>query len=169
LLSFKQCAVDQAVFYKAIKHQNQLTVIAVHIDDCIIAASTTQLVNDLIEGLHNHVGVTDLGKLHWMLGIEIQCNCEAGTIHLSQQVYINTILCHFHLSDTKPLLTPMDLQVCLLSEQAPANVAKFVAMHDMPYCEAICALNWVTLATCPDIAFAVMTIAHFTVSPGPAH
>jgi Reverse transcriptase (RNA-dependent DNA polymerase) len=70
-LGFKQCAVDQAVFYKAIKHQNQLTVITVHVDDCTIATSTTQLVDDLIEGLHKHIEVTDLRKLHWMLGIKI--------------------------------------------------------------------------------------------------
>ena len=132
-LSFKQCAVDQAVFYKVVKHKNQLTVVAVHVDDCTIAASTCQLVDDLIEGLRKHVEVTDLGKLHWMLGLEIQCNHTAGTIHLSQRAYIDAILRCFHLSDTKPLLTPMDPQVHLSSEQAPVSAAKFVAMCDVPY------------------------------------
>ncbi len=42
-------------------------------------------------------------------------------------------------------------------------------MHDVPYCEAIGALNWVALATCPDIAFAVATVTRFAANPGPAH
>ena len=132
-LGFKQCAVNQAVFYKVVKHKNQLTVVAVHVDDCTIAASTCQLVNDLIEGLRKHVEVTDLGKLHWMLGLEIQRNCAASTIHLSQQAYIDAILHRFHLSNAKPLSMPMDPQVHLSSEQAPVSAAEFAAMRDVPY------------------------------------
>jgi hypothetical protein len=39
-------------------------------------------------------------------------------------------------------------------------------MHDMP---AIGTLNWVALATRPDIAVAVTTVARFAASPGPTH
>ena len=31
------------------------------------------------------------------------------------------------------------------------------------------ALNWAALAMCPNIAFAVATVARFTTKPGPAH
>jgi len=43
------------------------------------------------------------------------------------------------------------------------------AMRNKPYCEAVGALNWVALTTCPDIAFAVATIAKFTANPGLTH
>jgi hypothetical protein len=42
-------------------------------------------------------------------------------------------------------------------------------MRDVPYHEAVGALNWAALATRPDIAFAVATVAHFAANPGPAH
>ena len=42
-------------------------------------------------------------------------------------------------------------------------------MCDVPYCEAVGALNWAALATRPDITFAVVTVARFTANPGPAH
>src|SRR5258707_6205854 len=45
-LSFQQCSVDQAVFHKSDKRKKELTVIAVHVDDCTIAASSTCLVKD---------------------------------------------------------------------------------------------------------------------------
>jgi hypothetical protein len=104
-----------------------------------------------------------------MLGIEIKHDRMAGTIHLSQRAYIDAILCHYNFADLKPLSTPMDVQVRLSSEQAPASATECAIMRDMPYREAIGALNWAALSTRPDIAFAVMTVARFASNPGPVH
>lgn len=65
--------------------------------------------------------------------------------------------------------TPMDTQIRLTSEQAPKSAAEFAAMRDVPYREAVGALNWAALATRPDIAFAVATVARFAANPGPVH
>jgi transposase InsO family protein len=168
-LGFSQCQVDQAVFYKMNAAARVTTVVAVHVDDCTIAASTPELVADLKDGLRKHVEVTDLGQLHWMLGIEVRRDREANTIHLSQRAYIDSILRRYHLNDLKPLSTPMDTQVRLTSEHAPASAAEFAAMRDVPYREAVGALNWAALSTRPDIAFAVATVARFAANPGPVH
>jgi len=69
----------------------------------------------------------------------------------------------------KPVSTPFDTQVRLTLEQALADVAKFAVMHDMPYCKAVGALNWAALTTCPNITFAVATVARFSANPGMAH
>jgi Reverse transcriptase (RNA-dependent DNA polymerase) len=168
-LGFQQCSVDQAVFHKSGKRKNEVTAIAVHIDDCTIAASSTQLVDDLKAGLCKHVEVTDLGELHWMLGIEIRRDREAGTAHLSQRAYIDSILRRYNLADLKPLSTPMDTSTRLTTEQAPASAAEHTVMRDVPYREAVGALNWAALATRPNIAFAVATVARFATNPGTAH
>ena len=91
-LSFTQCSIDQAIFYKANKDRKVLTVIMVHVNDCTTAAGSDTLVYELIDGLCQQLEVTDLGKLHWMLGIEIKCNHKSGTTHLSQHAYIDSIL-----------------------------------------------------------------------------
>ena len=104
-----------------------------------------------------------------MLGIKVKCDQVANTVHLSQWAYIDTILHHFNFADLKPLSTPMDVQVKLTSEQAPASVAEFAAMHDIPYRKVVSALNWAALAMRPNISFAVSTVARFTSNPGPAH
>ena len=168
-LGFTQCSVDQAVYHKSDAAARELMVLAVHVDDCTIAASERKLVDDFKARLSKHVEVTDLGELHWMLGIEVKRDREAGTIHLSQRSYIDSILHRFNFADLKPLSTPMDVQAKLTSEQAPSTAAEFAAMRNIPYREAVGALNWAALATRPDISFAVSTVARFASNPGPAH
>jgi Reverse transcriptase (RNA-dependent DNA polymerase) len=168
-LSFKCCSVDQAVFYKCSEPKNEVMVIAVHVDDCTIAATNLHLVEELKAGLRKHVEVTDLSELHWMLGLEIRCDREAGTIHMSQRTYIESMLRHFNFEDLKPLSTPMDTSFRLTKEQAPSSNEEHAIMRHVPYREAVGALNWAALATHPDIVFAVATIAHFASNPGPAH
>ena len=104
-----------------------------------------------------------------MLSIQVQCNHEAQTISISQHSYIDSILCHYHFTDIKLLLTPMDTQVHLTSEQAPLTPSEFAAMCDMPYCKAVGMLNWAALTMRPDITFAIATVAHFGTNPRPTH
>ena len=63
----------------------------------------------------------------------------------------------------------MDPSIRLSLDQSPSTTAEHAIMRDKPYREAVGALNWVALATRPDIAFAVTTVARFTANPGPAH
>jgi hypothetical protein len=168
-LGFNQCAVDQAVYFRAVGTKGDLTVVVVHVDDCSIVATTIRLVEELKAGLRAHFEVTDLGELHWMLGIEVKRDRPGRVVHLSQRAYIDAILRRHQLADLKPLSTPMDHQVRLSTEQKPASAAECAMMRDVPYREAVGALNWAALATRPDIAFAVATVARFAQDPGPAH
>lgn len=90
-------------------------------------------------------------------------------MHLSQHLYIDLMLHRYRFDDAKSVSTPFDTQVWLTLEQASADGAKFAMMHDVPYCEAVGALNWAALATHPDIAFVVATVACFSANPGMAH
>jgi len=168
-LGFKQCAVDQAVYYRVVVVKGKLTVVVVHVDDCSIVATTLRLIEELKAGLREHFEVTDLGELHWMLSIKIKRDRPGQVVHLLQRSYIDAILCCYNLADLKPLSTPMDHQVRLSSEQVPASAAEYAMMRDVPYHEAVGALNWAALATRPDIAFAVAMVARFAANPGPAH
>ena len=61
-------------------------VIAVHVDDCTVVGSTLGDVEKVKNGVRSHVEVTDLGALHWILGIEGQ------TLALSQRAYLDSII-----------------------------------------------------------------------------
>src|SRR5882762_9673082 len=108
-MGFIRCDVDQAVFFK--RKGDDLTIVVVHVDDCTIAATTIALVIEFKTALRKHIEVTDLGELHWLLGIEIKRDRTHRTIHLSQRSYIAAILRRFNLEDTRPIPMPLDPQI----------------------------------------------------------
>ena len=57
-------------------------------------------------GMHQYVEVTNFSELHWMLGIEVQCDRNVGMVHLPQHAYIDSILQQYHLDNLKPLSIP---------------------------------------------------------------
>jgi hypothetical protein len=58
-------------------------IVLVHIDNCMIAATSIILIDCFKAEISKHIKITDLGDLHWLLGIEIRRNCKKRTIHLS--------------------------------------------------------------------------------------
>jgi len=112
-LGFECCDIDQAVFFCQV--EQGLTIVLVHVDDCTIAATSVKLIEEFKVGMKMHVEITDLGELHWLLGIEIKKNHKRHTIHLSQHSYINSILQRYHFNKLKPMETPMETHIHLLS------------------------------------------------------
>jgi hypothetical protein len=166
-LGYTRSDVDQAVFFCHI--DKALTIIVVHVDDCTIASTSKELVIELKAKVCEHVEITDLGKLHWLLGIEVKHDREAISIHMSQHSYIDSILRRYNLKDSEPTSTPMDTQLHLSSSQSPSATQDYATMHDISYREAVGSLMYASLSTRPDILFAVTTLSHFSMNPGPIH
>ena len=81
-LGFKRCNVDQAVFY--CKKGSTFLIVLIHVDDCTIAGTSITLILRFKIKIAKYVTITNLGKLHWILGIEVKHVCENCKIHLSQ-------------------------------------------------------------------------------------
>ena len=166
-LHFEQCTIDQAIF---IKHgPTTLIIIVIHIDDCTIAASSLALIVAFTAELTKHVKITDLGKLHWLLGIEVTHNREERSLALSQQSYLNSIICCFNFNDLKPVSSPMEPNVRLSTSQSPLTGAGYAAMQHIPYQEAVGSLMYAALAhnlTYPTLSqmshVSQATLAHHT-------
>src|SRR5713226_10774610 len=116
-MGFHHCNVNQAVFFKRLC--DQLTIVAVHVDDCTIAASSKALIDKFKSNLKKCIEVTDLGELHWLLGIEVKHNHMHQLLHLSQHSYVTAILHCFNLEDTCPLSMPMDPNIRYSTAQSP--------------------------------------------------
>ena len=91
------------------------------------------------------------------------------TLSLSQNVYIDTLLCHFNLEDCKLLAQPLDPHIPFSVDQFLTNIEETAAMKAVPYREAVGALNWVAIGTWPDITFGVGQLAQFMENPRRVH
>ena len=168
-LGFSRCEGDQAVFYRRDERTNVLIVVLVHVDDCSIVGKTKALVTRFKLEIAKSVEITDMGELHWILGIEVRRIREERKILLSQKSYIDSILRRYGFEDLKPVSTPMDPNNRLTSAQSPSTTEEFAAMRNVPYHEAVGSLMYAMLGTRPDISFAVQTVSRFNSKPGLAH
>ena len=168
-LLFLRSEIDQAVFYRRDIGRNLLIIVLVHVDDCSIVATTQPLINTFKIEIKKHVEITDMGELHWILGIEVKCIREERKIFLSQHSYIDAILRRYGLDELKPVSIPMNTNVRLNSSQSPTTTDDIAAMRNVPYHEAVGSLMYASLSTRPDITFAVQTVSRFASNPGMAH
>ncbi|GBE85559.1 hypothetical protein SCP_0800760 [Sparassis crispa] len=159
---------DHAVFYH--RHPDgEISIIFLHVDDMTLVCSLLANLLHLKEMIKSKLEITDNGELHWLLGIEIRRNLEKHTIALSQRAYIESIIARYGFADAKQLSQPMDTHVHLSVDQCPVTTAEYAVMRDKPYLEALGALQYVSVATRPDITFTVGQLAQFSRNPGIMH
>ena len=137
-LGFLQCEVDQAVFYR--RKGTALIIVLVHVDDCTIIATSMHLIENFKVAITKHVEISDLGELHWILGIEVRHERENKRNFLSQRAYLNSILHRYGLDELKPVSSPMETSIKLTTAQSPSNTEEIARMHNVPYHDGVCAL-----------------------------
>ena len=110
-MGFKRCDVDQAVFYRQKPKGSTMMIVLIHVDDCKIVGTSIALIVRFKIEIAKYVAITDLGELHWILGIEVKRIWENHTIHLSQRSYIESMLRQYGLEDLKPVSLPMETSI----------------------------------------------------------
>jgi hypothetical protein len=160
-------AADPGVFFA--RNNEQVTILAIHVDDCMITGSSGDLISEYKQRLHSRYSLTDLGPIHWLLGIKITCDREARTISLSQTSYINTILSRFSLSNAKPVASPITPGAIYSKTDTPSDATQVAHMKKTPYREAVGSLMYAAVATRPDITFAISTLSQFLDNLGEIH
>uniref|UniRef100_A0A803PH91 Reverse transcriptase Ty1/copia-type domain-containing protein n=1 Tax=Cannabis sativa TaxID=3483 RepID=A0A803PH91_CANSA len=122
------------------------TYILVYVDDILITGSNNDQVTSLIAALISTFGLKDLGLLSFFLGIQVFSTTEG--IILSQQKYLQDLICKAELQGTKPQSTPMNSGLRL------SNYGSDPVEDPSSYRSLVGALQYATI-TRPDIAFSV--------------
>ena len=167
LFSLAHCQVDHAVFFH--EAGNSLIIVVVHVDDLTVVTSSVVLMTEFKSKLRKKLEITDLGEIHWLLGIKILRDRAARTISLAQTSYIDSIVKRYGLQDSKTVSIPMDPNVCLSPNQSPSTPREFANMCDVPYREAVGSLMYAAIGTRLDITYAVGILSRFIENPGHAH
>ncbi len=148
---------------------DDMLILAVHVDDCILTGNSPQLMDNFKHQIHECYTITDLGPIHWILGIKVTHNHSMHTISLSQSSYIDTVLSHFKMDSTNPVGCPMAPSAIFTKDQSPTEAQELDHMHKVPYREAIGSLMYLAVTTHPDITFSITTLSQFLNNPGVPH
>eukprot|EP00253_Pinus_taeda_P033526 PITA_33526 len=143
-----------------IKHTGgDLLFVVVYVDDLIITGSSTHLINGIKRDLCNTFDMTDLGLLHYCLGVEVW---QTENIFLSKSKYARSLVDRFIMQDCKPATTPIEPGP-KLSAQSPSPLVDESLLRQLVG-------NLIYLiATRPDISFAVSYISRFMTTPKVDH
>ena len=136
---------------------DSLVIIAVYVDDILIAARSLTDMNRIKTSLKNIFDIKDLGPIHYCLGIEFKQDLEKGTITMGQKKYITEVLDRFGMIDCNSVGTPLVPGEKLKKNQTPQADDK----NKFPYQNLIGSLNYLAVSTRPDISYAVSALSQF--------
>src|SRR6266404_5864964 len=80
---------------------------AKHWDSYLSHCNSPAGIKDFKKQVHEHYTITDIGPIHWILGIKVTHDRYAYTISLSQDSYANTILTRFNMVGANAVKCPM--------------------------------------------------------------
>ena len=158
--SFTRCASDSCIFYS---HEGaNKVIIAVYVDDLIIAASNLELCFQTKKLLSDRFSIKDLGKASYILGIKIERSDQG--ISLNQTKYALELLTKQSMLDCNSgptPITPSDIN--MIAEQGGE------IQDVLPYKSFVGSVNYMAVGTRPDLAYVVGILCRYMDKPTGTH
>ncbi|GAX82451.1 hypothetical protein CEUSTIGMA_g9878.t1, partial [Chlamydomonas eustigma] len=125
LLGFTASEADAGLFVRCGKQRSDNVYLLVYVDDCLLITSKdnkSSLLN-LKSQLASIFDIHDMGEAKFFLGMEIERNCEKGTLVLSQRHFTEELLNKYSMIESKgksvPMSTALKLQRDGLTKPTP--------------------------------------------------
>jgi hypothetical protein len=163
-IGFKPSLADPSLFtYKDADKDNN-TYLLDYVDDMLVSCKKTDMIQKFKEKILTKFKGKDLGEVKSFLGINITRNKAKSEIKLDQTGLIDSILQQFGMEEAKTKTTPLSPGIKLTkTEGDELDKEKF------PYGTLIGKLMFLTVATRPDLAYSVGTLARFISEPTTTH
>jgi hypothetical protein len=100
--AFVRCKSDSNVYM--LRTTDSVMILVLYVDDLLITGSFALAISLVKYILHDMFSMTDMGPLHFFLGLEISQN--ASGIKISQAKYVRDLLYIFHMTYCKTAPTP---------------------------------------------------------------
>ncbi|KAF8723025.1 hypothetical protein HU200_022172 [Digitaria exilis] len=157
-IGFVQSRADSSLF--VLRHVSNMAYLLLYVDDMILSASTSSLLQHIIAQLKLAFAVKDMGPLKYFLGVEVQ-RTSSG-FFLSQAKYATEVLDRASMANCKPVSTPADTK-------PKVSVDDGKLLPDPRWYRSMAgALQYLTL-TRPDIAYAVQHVCLHMHAPRDVH
>jgi hypothetical protein len=137
-----------------------LIILVLYVDDLILTGSDSKLLNHGKTIIKKKFEMTDLGFLHYFLGLQVLQTNEG--IFISQSKYACDLLCRFHMDDCKPSPSPFQFGFNLT---ATCTSPEF---DETLYHQLVGSLLYLT-HTHPDLSFVVGLVVRYMQTPHEIH
>ena len=158
----KRLNTDECIFM--VRRGSSLLIMLIYVDDITIICNNPALRDEYKGFLNARFLMKDLGATKKLLGIEFDGATADGCVVLHQSEYIRTILRRFGMDGAKIQHTPM-IAGQKLMEAKPGEERADVGLYQSMLGSAMYAM----VATRPDLAYALSTLARLCLSFKDAH
>jgi len=164
-LGFKQCNIDQCVYWK--KVNGHYIFVLLYVDDFLVASSDPQLIEQFKIDLTCKVEIHDMGPVSHFLGLKIEKDEAKKCYIVCQDKLITEYVNKFGLSQAKPIKNLTEV------EHYPHEITEtnYLLEGDdiCRFRKIIGGLLYITNQTRPDASFAVSYLSRFMQKPIRSH
>ncbi|CAB1103089.1 unnamed protein product [Ectocarpus sp. CCAP 1310/34] len=135
-------------------------MIAIHVDD-ILYGGIESLARIVVQALCDSFHTKNFGEVKFFLSCAFSRDREAGTIEMSQESCVRSVLERFNICRTSsiPASPASDYRSVIEEEKA----------GDAPFREVVGSLMWIANQTRPDISNAMQAVARHSHEPKKSH
>ena len=139
------------------KHiKGKTLIVSLYVDDLIYTGNCEELFEEFKCSMKKNFSMTNLGKMKYFLGVEVIQNAKGIFIH--QQKYAKEVLSKFGMEDCNLVCNPIVPGSKLTKNEGGKCV-------DVTNFKQIIGSLMYLLATRPDLAYSVFSIARFMEKP----
>ena len=152
---FEQCKADPCIFRKAVDRV-VVMIASVHVDDMLTGGSEEKC-ESLLASLNKIFPTSNLRECTWYDGCGIERDVELGTIKLSQEANVESLIKRFDVHSISDIpVSPYDV-LGPKHDDEPGG--------DWPVRETVGSLMWLSTMTRPNITNAVRAVARYAHEP----
>jgi transposase InsO family protein len=165
-LGFLRCLSESCIY--VLREHGQLLIIAVYVDDLVIACSCDRLLAWIKSQLSARFRMKDEGVMAWCLGMRIS-RPVPSIITLDLEQYTLNFLERTGMRSARPARTPSVPGLVLSADDCPQTDEEKAHMAVFPFRAILGVLLYIALATRPDLSATVSALGRFCSNPGRPH
>ncbi|KAK9927639.1 hypothetical protein M0R45_024815 [Rubus argutus] len=155
-----QRSQNEPALYTKIEGKSDILIVSLYVDDLVITGNCVRLITEFKSDMKKKYEMSDLGLLHYFLGIGIIQSDEG--IFITQEKYAKELLERFKMIGCNPVATPLVVNEKFQKEDGSGEADATL------YRSLVGSLLYLT-ATRPDIMFATSLLSRFMHKPTRIH
>ncbi|MBW0461261.1 hypothetical protein O181_000976 [Austropuccinia psidii MF-1] len=158
-----QVMISGSVLQIPVYLSKKTNILFAWVEDILVIGRDSDAIIDKLKGSFK---IKDLGLASHVLGIEVIQMIE-DSIQTSQTHYIEELVRKYNMEDCKPTMMPMQSNLKLeATTQAEIDELKNLNLDCR---SAVGSLNYLSICTCPDIAYVVGHLSQLLERPSTQH